>query len=880
MPPTEIIGTQISETIDGTPGDDLIIGLSGDDSISGSKGEDEIHGDFLTGNLLSGTGEATSFAQYGETGHWAVANEDSGHTSMTQTVETQAGAMYEISFELAANYGSGTVSGAVEVLWNGEVIDSFDTNSGTFSPHSISFQGTGGAGELTFRSIDTPGSAPEGINTDGPIFYRDTEMEIGGQTVTVAEFLPGQSHIYQVLNGKLHLFDVSSETYTPAGAEATVVVNAIGYNQEDNLIYGIAVSDGSDSQGNSVSRSDLIMLDATGDSYRIGETPYRSWTGDFDSNGNLWTFQSSMDRVTRVDVDNLDADGNPVCTTYKFPKALVTSSVWDVSFDAETETFYGIVRPPQEGADAQLFKADISAVANGGDPAFSMTPVTATYVNGTRLDGAPAITFGAFVVDGDGNLYAGGNSGDHDMNNATGSSGGIYRVETDPTNGELCLVLVADAPRASSNDGAIDPRTMDPFTETDVSAAVLIRTPELAQTEDPETSYDDVVLAGAGADTVLGGLGDDSVTGSSAGDSLEGGDGNDSLDGGAGADWTDNGLRSVYDEDGTRRDQFGNLLPEDDDILFGGLGLDWLNGSAGHDTLDGGLGADSLYGGTGFDVLFGGEGSDSLDGGKDKDQLFGGDGSDWMGGGSGDDTLEGGEGADTLEGGAGSDNLAGGLGDDTLSGSSGADTMDGGGGADTLNGGTGSDSLAGGDGTDTLLGGPGADRLEGGSGDDSLRGGTEDDMLLGGEGRDRLTGDSGSDILQGGGGKDLLSGGSGNDTLDGGDSYDRLMLGSGADVAAGGAGSDRFVFRSDDIDGSTDLITDFTCRNGELDALDLTRLDVLAGGLTEAEWIAEHLSYTDGTGVVLALDGWELHLSDHRGDGSGYLDEVAEGLWL
>lgn len=880
MPASVITGTQVSETLSGTPEDDLITGLSGDDTISGSAGADEIHGDFLDENLLSGTSGATSFAQYGDSGHWTVAQENSGHTAMSQTVDTQDGALYEVSFELAANYGSGTVSGAVEVLWNGVVIDSFDTNSGSFSPHTIQFLGTGEPGELTFRSIDTPGSAPEGVNTDGPIFYRDTEMEIGGQTVTVAEFLPGQSHIYQVLNGRLHLFDVETETYTPAGAAATVVVNAIGYNQEDNLIYGIAVQNGTDSLGNTVTQSDLVMLDATGASYRIGETPYRSWTGDFDESGNLWAFQSSMDRVTRIDVDNLDADGNPVSTTYKFPKDLVTDSVWDVSYNAATETFYGIVRPPQEGGNAKLFQIDISAVAAGGEPAFSTTPVTATYVDGERLQGTPAITFGAFVVDGDGNLYAGGNGGDHDMNDATGTSGGIYRVETDPVTGELCLVLAADAPRSYSNDGAIDPRTMDPFTETDVNAAVLIRSPEMTQAPQAEDTYDDDILAGAGADTVYGGLGDDVLTGSSAGDSLTGGTGDDTLDGGAGPDWTDNGLRSVYDADGTRYDQFGNLLPEDDDILFGGSGLDWLNGSAGHDTLDGGTGADSLYGGTGFDVLYGGEDNDSLEGGRDTDQLFGGDGGDWLGGGSGADTLEGGKGADTLNGGADNDSLDGGTGDDTLEGSSGNDTLGGGDGADTLNGGTGGDVLDGGEGTDTLLGGPGADNLLGGGGNDSLRGGTEGDVLLGGGGHDRLAGDSGSDSLDGGDGKDLLSGGSGSDTLDGGAGYDRLMLGAGADVAAGGAGSDRFVFRSDDIDASVDLITDFSCSGGETDILDLRQLDVLSGGGSAETWIAQHLSYETGTGVVLLLDGWQLQLADHRDTGSSYLDEVAAGLWL
>jgi Ca2+-binding RTX toxin-like protein len=587
-----------------------------------------------------------------------------------------------------------------------------------------------------------------------------------------------------------------------------------------------------------------------------------------------------MDHVTRIDVDNLDADGNPVCTTFKFPKDLVSEKVWDVSYNAATQTFYGLVRPAQEGADAQLFQIDISEVAGGGEPSFSMTPVTATYVDGVRLEGAPAMTFGAFMVDGDGNLYAGGNGGDHDMNDATGISGGIYRVETDPQTGELCLVLAADAPRSYSNDGAIDPRTMDPFTETDVNAAVLIRSPEMTEAPQAEQSYDDSISAGAGADTVSGGFGDDLLIGSSAGDSIYGDIGNDTLDGGAGPGWTDNGLRSVYDADGTRRDQFGNLLPEDDDILFGGLGGDLLNGSAGHDTLDGGLGDDVLQGGSGFDVLYGGEGNDDLSGGSGTDHLLGGDGNDLLAGGGSSDTLEGGAGSDTLEGGSDSDSLSGGTGDDSLSGGSGSDEMEGDAGDDLLTGGSGDDTMAGGQGNDTLLGGSGGDSLTGGTGSDSLKGGSGEDQLHGGEGNDALNGGSGGDVLSGGDGKDYLNGSSGDDILDGGSGRDRIYLGAGDDTAAGGGGSDVFIFRSEDLDGSADEITDFTRNGSENDSLDLRQLNLLEDGGDAAAWAEAHLSYAAGEGVLLQLGDWELTLADHQALGTAYLDTVTDGLLL
>lgn len=831
-PRAEIIGTDQTENIVGSYGADMILGLAGDDTIESAGGQDIIYGDFIGQNLLEGTDTATSFAQYGENGAWSVQDIGNGHTSMTQSVDTLAGAKYEISFELAANYGANSLSGAVEVLWNGEVINTFDTNSAIFQDHTVSFVGNGGAGELTFRSVDssTPPEGPE-IFTDQPVFYYETVKQIGGQDVTVKAIAEGQSHIYQVLNGKLHVFDPVTEQYTPAGADATVVVNAIGFNQEDNLIYGIAVRDGVDSLGNAVSKSDLVMYDAAGDTYRIGATPYRSWTADIDNNGDLWAFHSSMDRVTRIDLDTFDANGDPVAQTFKFPKDMVTDQVWDVGFDEASNTFYGVVRPPQAGAAAKLFQIDISQVADGGEPVFSTSPIVETRIGNTVVAGVPAITFGAFVVDGDGNLYAGGNGGDHDMNGATASSGGIYKVITDPDSEEIALELVADAPKAYSNDGAVDPRTMDPFTEKDQYANVLIRSPELTEAPDPATTYDDTIHSGAHSDTVDGGYGEDMIIGAGRGDLLKGGLEDDAIYGGAGPDSTST-MVSSYDEDGIRYDPFGNVLPEDDDVIYGEEGDDFMSGSAGHDEIHGGTGNDTLDGGTGFDSLYGDQGDDTLSGGSHQDTLSGGEGDDALNGGSGDDMLMGDAGADSLIGGSGDDTLNGGLDQDDLK------------------------------------GGPGSDLLYGESGNDRLDGGTGDDQIFGGEGRDYVKGGSGNDQLSGGADRDKLMGYTGDDTLDGGAGRDTLYLGAGADVATGGADSDRFIFRQDDLDGSTDRITDFCNADGEHDRIDLRALDVLSDGLSAEEWITASVMQEADNGVLVDLGQCTIAF-DARDEGPG-----------
>jgi len=847
MPPSNlnfITGTGLSDLLDGSGAGDLIVGLSGDDTITGGAGNDALHGDYEQDNLLQGTDDATGFTDYANTGNWTVSALDDGHQQMSQTITTEAGGVYNLSFDLAANFAAGQPGATIEVVINGEVVGTYSTESGAYNAFETSFTASGGETEITLRSLDGPNSGPP-IDTSGPIFHYAHEMQIGGQTVEVAAFADGQANLYQVLNGTLHVFDVETQSYEVAGAAGTVNVNSMGYNAEDDLLYAIAVGTGVDSLGNAVAQSDLIMLDAEGNSYRIGETPYRSWTGDFDDQGNLWSFQSSMDRIAVIDVDTLDANGNPEVTVHRLPSALVTHRVYDVAFDANTQCFYGVARPPSEGADTVLLVVDISS----GAPEFTMVPVTSTVVDGVTLDGAPAVTFGAAIMDAEGNLFVGGNNGDHDMNNATGNSGGIYQVVIDPDTGEASLMLLTDAPSSYSNDGAADPTAESPFVEVDLSSSVLIRDLSLVATTEGELTYDDVLEGNGGHDTLNGGIGEDDLIGGGLGDTLSGGDGDDYLHGGAGPDGNST-IVSHYDSDGLRYDQFGNLLPENDDFLLGGEGSDTLEGAAGHDTLDGGEASDLLNGGSGADVLFGSAGEDTLSGGGQNDVLSGGSGADVLRGGSGNDELSGDAGNDQLEGGSGNDNLSGDDGADQLVGGSGNDTLDGGVGTDELVGGSGHDVLSGDDGSDSLSGGSGNDTLDGGLGSDNLRGGVNDDVLTGGEGRDSLRGDSGSDVLSGGSGRDYLSGASGNDTLDGGADADRLYLGEGSDVASGGGGADTFIFRSDDLDGSQDSILDFSVSEG--DRLHLRRLELGVSESEHAAWFEDNVSVS-GEDVVIQL---------------------------
>lgn len=380
---------------------------------------------------------------------------------------------------------------------------------------------------LTFISIDSSDGTASTVNTDGPAFYKLQDKQIGGETVEVKAFAEGQAGIYQVIDGTLQVFDPVDGTYTVLGSEATVTVNAIGFNVQDSLIYGIAVGNGFDSLGKSVSKTDLVMLDAAGNSYKIGATPYRSRTGDFDASGNLWAFQSSLDWITMIDVDNVDANGDVATKTFKFPKEMITDHLWDVAFDAASQCFSGVTRPSAEGENATMYIINVSGVADGGMPTFETLDVVGTMIDGVMHAGVPAVTFGGAIHDADGNFYVAGNSGDHDMN--------------DTLNGG------SDKDKLYGGTGH------------------------------------DVIHGDQGSDYINAGQGDDTVYAGEGRDKILSGAGSDEIWGGADTDWfvfrssdATNSIDTVHDytHDGVENDRLD--LRSFDVLSDGGSSADWI----------------------------------------------------------------------------------------------------------------------------------------------------------------------------------------------------------------------------------------------------------------------------------------------------------------
>ena len=211
---------------------------------------------------------------------------------------------------------------------------------------------------------------------------------------------------------------------------------------------------------------------------------------------------------------------------------------------------------------------------------------------------------------------------------------------------------------------------------------------------------------------------------------------------------------------------------------------------------------------------------------------------------------------------------------------------------DSLSGTDGRDIMHGLAGHDVLHGQNGDDRVYGDGGDDRLYGEDGNDILFGGAGNDILTGGHGSDVLIGGAGQDILSGGTGEtssitiaDILNAVDHLGQtgVMNGiAGGDIdgdhavtvadlfqfidlffqnltnpsgqMTGDGAADHFIFTRDGLDGTYDIVKDFSRSDG--DQIDLS--DILSDYHANVDAVTDYLRVTEdaaGTHVWVDVDG-------------------------
>jgi hypothetical protein len=89
------------------------------------------------------------------------------HGAISQDVDTQAGHIYELSFDFKGQTGRVATSD-VEVLWNGAVILTLDPKDAKFHDYALYVTGTGGDDTLTFRAVkgdtDSHGGLLDNVN--------------------------------------------------------------------------------------------------------------------------------------------------------------------------------------------------------------------------------------------------------------------------------------------------------------------------------------------------------------------------------------------------------------------------------------------------------------------------------------------------------------------------------------------------------------------------------------------------------------------------------------------------------------------------------------------------------------------------------------------
>ena len=587
-------------------GDDVGYGGRGADIIHAGAGDDIVYGD--QGNVLDNGDYGADphagigFSFLGTEGGWSggapqTAADNVQTRSVTQTLDTQAGESYSMNFDLALGSLSAQGAASVEIYWNGELIDSIEPGGALFEQYSLSVEGTDGDDILELREV----IALDELASEQAVYTTEETLMVHGEAVTVEGFAAGQANLYQVIADELFVFNIESQSYDAIGDGLGVRVNAAGFNAEDGLIYGFATSSGTDALGNDVSKHDLIAIDANGNSYCLGHADFASeigggsvYIGDFGPDGDLYVMNGGhRSELFKIDLDSVGADGSVPFESIPLPSGQLKGFA-DWAWVSSEQAFVGI------SSAGDVYSIDPFNLV-GGVATVTSGKITTTLTDDGVQNGAPSgSAWGAVFTDGDGNLYAGLNNGDHDADGSTASTGGIFQITDFTTNGAQA-VLLAEAPPTGSNDGISDPRSLSAFAETDGDASVLIRNVTL-------TSH-------AGEDDLItGGLGSDQLYGEGGGDTIHGQEGDDTIDGGVG-----------------------------NDVLFGDAGDDYIYGGEGDDHIEGGAGADNLAGNVGADTLMAGAGNDHAQGGAGADKVVGGAGEDTIEGGAGDDHLWGGE---------------------------------------------------------------------------------------------------------------------------------------------------------------------------------------------------------------------------------------------
>ncbi|WP_283404417.1 cadherin domain-containing protein [Roseibium denhamense] len=136
--------------------------------------------------------------------------------SISQTVETSVGQVYDLSFDVQAR--TNDASNTVEVYWNGELVASVDPEKGTWQTVEFQVVGTGGDDVLEFRETsednNTYGAFIDDVRLTGTDRIGIVENNFGAEAVPLSVIDPdaGDTHTFTVSDDRFEVV-VSGNQY-------------------------------------------------------------------------------------------------------------------------------------------------------------------------------------------------------------------------------------------------------------------------------------------------------------------------------------------------------------------------------------------------------------------------------------------------------------------------------------------------------------------------------------------------------------------------------------------------------------------------------------------------------------------------------------------
>ncbi len=546
-------------------------------------------------------------------GHRYIELDGSGardtNSSIYQNIPTGGTGTFELSFSYAAPPFSRGSSNGIEVIWNGQVIDTITSDGGwgtDWQTFTYELEGAGDMTRLEFRAVgrdDGRGGLLDDISVVGlepPELFTDAN-----DTVVLADDDPDYG---------------SGEPYDALGGDDVVQGGDL-----DDEIFGNTGNDTlSGGAGNDILRGGAD----TKVQIEVEQTVEHDLSG-LSSTPTLGIdpahFRLQNDHKVTMTFVGEEAGYRNTVGYYKIAADGTIGDVQIVFQDASDGRWYGT----ETGTAVEL---DLS----GGDN-FGVFLIA----DGARRNNFDRYDNGHYEFRNHDGSPATVNSNEPELvfvdrwGRAKELKGEVYHSSVTTSNLQLNGDDTVHVKSSASDAGALRLSFEDlpsRWSDNDFDDVVI----DLSFAPVTET----VLVDADDNDVLYGEDGDDQLFGGAGRDALYGGTGNDTLDGGKGRDILDGG--------------------DGDDLLIGGGGRDVLKGGQGNDELKGGGGDDVLRGNAGDDILKGGGGDDQIFGGAGDDVIVGGKGADDIDGGNGDDVvrakfadLQG----DLIDGGKGTDKL-------------------------------------------------------------------------------------------------------------------------------------------------------------------------------------------------------------------------------